>query len=323
MTPPDAARAALALTVAMAGCTIAPPKDDPGQPSPDDTDLADTDTSRVEDDTPDTDLPDTLPLDDAPAVTGEVCYLGADRRGATCLPVVDHDPAWGPDWAWPVSADPRYAAPLRLLDLQVLDPATALAPNFRLSELAQAYKGRFGVVQPGLIAHLQAVRDAAGGAVVVSSGFRNPAYNAGVGGVILSRHQWGDAADLQPTTVDLAALGDLCVQEGAAFFDLYEAHVHCDWRDDALSPAFFAPSPRRAAGDAPRPDRAARLVAGAAWTAPASGWDEGEPLREWTALDDRGTVILAATGRQFAAPPSTRRVTVRVGGHVTLTADVP
>jgi hypothetical protein len=62
---------------------------------------------------------------------------------------------------------------------------------------------------------------------------------------------------------------------------------------------------------------------GAVWSAPATGFDEGEPLRAWTALDARGGVLLRAHGRSFAPPAGTARVRVVVGGQLTLEQATP
>src|SRR5690606_17424243 len=114
-----------------------------------------------------------------PAVVDEACFLGPARDHAVCLPVVSPSPMpAGYDYPSPLNGDPNYRAPIAWLDLSAVDPDEALAPNFVLDELAQAWKGRYGVVQPHAVAKLQALRDALG-PIVVNSGYRNPDYNAG------------------------------------------------------------------------------------------------------------------------------------------------
>ena len=58
------------------------------------------------------------------------------------------------------------------------------------------------------------------------------------------------------------------------------------------------------------------------WTAPAEGFDEGEPLRRWTALDADGEVIASEIGESFVAPEGTDRVEVLVGAVVALAHDL-
>ena len=282
-----------------------------------DTSVADTDVDDT--DVDDTDIADTDDTDvDPDAVLA--CYLGPDRGGDTCLPTVAYDPGFGAAYTYPdpYGGSAQYAAPARYLDLDAVDLATKLAPNFALSELVRPERGRWAVIQPHLLDGLQGVRDDVGGPVVVTSGYRNPAHNADVGGVSSSRHQYGDAADLDANGISVEALGALCEAWSASYVGLYEdGHTHCDWRNETLDPAFYA-----SAGGPPPPPPRARLAPGPVWTAPATGFDEGEPLRRWRAWDRDGRLVANALGRTFVPPPGTTRVEVRVGGGTPLTANV-
>ena len=253
---------------------------------------------------------------------GEVCYLGPTKAGDVCWPLVS--PALPEGYAYPppLDGDPNYRAPIAWLDISGIDPATAIAPNFQLGEVARADFGPYVVVQPAAIVRLQALRDALG-ALQVTSGYRNPTHNASVGGATWSRHMYGDAFDLKPLSSSLQALFERCGVEGAGFRQLYEDHVHCDWRNVAVDPGFFGAAEGAASGGGEEA-RAAMLVAeGDGWAAPATGWDEGEPLREWTARDAEGSVLARATGRRFVAPVGTARVEVRVGGEVMRARTLP
>lgn len=282
--------------------------------------------------TPDTDLGDAHDTADTGIDTGipgpdtqTVCYLGPDRADDQCHPTLPWQARWGPDWRWPASADPRYAHPTHLLDLDREDPATPLAPNFQLVELAEAWKGRWGIVQPRLIDALQAIRDDVG-PVIVNSGFRHPAYNQTIGGATFSRHMYGDAADIRAPAVSLSALGARCEAEGAGYVQYYASHVHCDWRDDDPSTAFFSPvgAPQKHTEAHPRPQLRAHLERrGPTWSAPAEGWDEGEPLREWQAWSADGAPIASLTATTFTPPDGTHRVTVLVGRVISLDAIHP
>ena len=165
-----------------------------------------------------TELPTDGPVQDtgdpAPVGDGEACYLGEARDRRMCLEVVEV--ASLPveyDYPAPLSGSSQYYEPLRYLDLDALDPSARLAPNFVLEEVAQAYKGRFGVVQTHAIDRLQAMRDDLG-ALVINSGYRNPDYNAGVGGATWSRHMYGDAFDIDPVSASLTELAEACEAEG-------------------------------------------------------------------------------------------------------------
>lgn len=285
---------------------------DPSDTSSPDTSPPDSDTPPPDTDSgPDTSPPDT---DTGPAPQAdEACYLGQNRAGTTCLPV--DSPASMPsgyNYPPPLSGSSQYRAPQAWLDLQTADPALQLAPNFRLDEMAQLHKGRYAVVQPHAVERLQALRDTLG-PLVINSGYRSPAYNASVGGVTNSRHMFGDAFDLDPVNVTVQRLSQECYAEGAGYVGVYDTFAHCDWRDDLVDPVFFD-GDRRAALVATWPHHDARVErAGQRMFAPAEGWDEGEPLREWTAFDAEDRVIATAEGESFVAPYGTARVQVIVG----------
>lgn len=288
------------------------------------------DTSGADTNAQDSDPADTSPVDTSPADTSETdtgsgtiesCYLGPSRDHSVCLPTVPYDAAtFGSDYDYPepYGGSAQYAAPTRYLDLDAVDADLQLAPNFQLSEYAASYKGRWAVVQDHVMDELQAIRDDIGEPLTVNSGYRSPSYNAGVGGVEYSRHQYGDAADLESSSYSVEELGDVCTSEGADYVGLYEdGHTHCDWRDHTLDDAFY--------GDAAGPPAPTELTGRLSCTragcaAAAQGFDEGEPFRRWWALDARGNVLTTATGRTFQPPEGTTRVRVRIGGRVELEA---
>jgi hypothetical protein len=244
------------------------------------------------------------------------CYPGATGAYDVCLEVVELETELAEyDYPSPLDGDPQYSAPVRYLDLAAIDPATQLAPNFVLEEFAQEYKGQWAVVQVHTMEHLQDMRDELG-ALVVNSGYRNPDYNASIGGASYSRHTYGDGVDLDPVSVSLDELGDTCANHGAGYVELYETHVHCDWRDDPLDPAFYDVA-SFAGRPAPRVLPPVALVAqGSTLFAETSGWDEGEPLREWTAYGEDGRVLEQTTGRTYTPPEEAVEVEVWVGRQV-------
>lgn len=245
-----------------------------------------------------------------------VCYLGENGDGSLCLDTWPW-PSSDPDYVYPdpLYGSAQYAAPTRCLDLEWEDPDTMLAPNFALWELAEAWKGPWAVVMPRTIDVLQSLRDALG-PIVVNSGYRSPAYNASVGGATYSRHMYGDGLDLVAVNHDLDTLADACEDEGAHYIGWYESHIHCDWREDPMDPVFYG---ARSAGPAPAEALSASLsLVDGAWTAPATGWDEGEPLREWTAFSADGSVLERATGARYVPPVDAAAVEVVVGRELTI-----
>lgn len=259
--------------------------------------------------------------DSGGGMPGEVCYPGASLAWDVCWPLVAPTLPDGYVYPPPLDNDPNFRVPVAYLELAGLDPGTALAPNFQLKEVARPEFGAFAVVQPAAIVHLQNMRDDLGG-LAIAAGYRSPGANASVGGSTWSRHIYGDAFDIKPSSASLQALYDRCGAEGAGFRQLYEDHVHCDWRNEAVDEGFFGP-PAGMVAPAPGPLAAAIVADGDAWAAPASGWDEGEPLREWTAWNGEGGVIGTAIGRRFAAPAGAVRIGVRVGGVLERELAVP
>jgi len=272
-----------------------------------------------------TDTTDTTETTEEPPVSGvrEACYLGLDRSHTTCIELLELGtvPA---EYVYPAPLDgsPQYLEPAAYLELALLDPAMNLAPNFVLDEVAQEWKGPYAVVQPHAIEHLQQMRDQLG-ALVVNSGYRNPDYNAAVGGATWSRHMYGDAFDLDPVSVTLDDLADACYAEGADFVSVYVSHVHCDWRNSGLDAAFYGSSPMLAGLLDLGPLQTAQMVeVGGVFSAPAEGWDEGEPLRRWRAYDAAGNWIDSVEEATYVPPADAARVVVNVGLVLEIEADL-
>jgi hypothetical protein len=257
--------------------------------------------------------------EEEPAAPTEVCYPGADESWTTCLDVVPWSSSWGSDYSYPSSSDPQYAAPVRFVDLAVEDPDLALAPNFVLDEFMQEWKGQYAIYQPHTVEHMQAIRDRTGSAIYVNSGYRNVSYNADVGGAEFSRHMYGDAADFYSNTASLSTLSSYCYDEGAGYVEIYTSHVHCDWRDDPLETAFYDSS--SFTGPITHDERSVELLPGEVWTAQTWGYDEGEPLLEWRALDADGEAIDAAEGLEYVPPDDAARVELTVAGNFVIVSD--
>jgi Peptidase M15 len=181
--------------------------------------------------------------DPMPPLPAEVCYLGGDRAGTTCLPLVAFYADLPEGYAYPPGErdDGQDRPPLGLVDIEGVDPALLLAPNFALEELAQLEVGRFAVLQPHAVASLQAMRDAAG-SIGVITGYLSPAANMAAGGELHARHQYGDGFDLEPHEVSPSVLSDLCVQEGGIAVELGTS-VRCELSAVPVDEAFFGPPP--------------------------------------------------------------------------------
>jgi hypothetical protein len=196
----------------------------------------------------------------------------------------------------------------------------ALAPNFLLGEFMQDYKGRFALFQPHTVTSLQTLRDQVGGPIYLNSAYRNVGYNAGVGGATWSRHQYGDAVDMRSDDASLEELAALCEDLGAGFTSVYTSHVHCDWRDTPLEPAFFDVAGEEAMAHAPAEHPSAtvmRMPSGALLVQPV-GFDEGTPRVRWITRDEAGVVLQQATGLTLAPDPAARHIELDVGGVTAL-----
>ena len=131
-----------------------------------------------------------------------------------------------------------YRRPIRFLDLKDILPGTYVSPNFRMEEILSIEKGRYGIFSPKVLDYIQVMRDVLG-ILHVTSAYRSPAYNAQVGGVRWSRHQYGDAIDLVSGESSSEELAKACIDMEASFYQVYTDHVHCDWREKPLHSVFF------------------------------------------------------------------------------------
>ena len=245
----------------------------------------------------------------------EVCYPGEDGSYDTCFELHYLQPS-GYDYPPALGGNPNYRQPIAYIDLEQIEPTTMIAPNFRLNELAEAFKGRYGIVQPHAVESLQQLRDDVG-AINVNSAYRPPEYNAGVGGATHSRHMYGDGFDLDPLAVGLSTLEAACSNRGGMLVE-YNTHVHCDFRFDDVAVEFFGAAGAPLDDDGPLFSASLGEETDGVYVAPAEGFDEGEPLRRWYAYDAYGELIEETVGEAYVAPDDAARVRVVVGGQVEL-----
>jgi 3D (Asp-Asp-Asp) domain-containing protein len=272
-------------------------------------------TDEPEDDEPEDDEPED---DDGPTV----CYPGANNDWTTCLPLSFPGEPSGYDYPGLLNGNVNYRQPIAYLDLTAIPSDTKLAPNFTLGEFAQQSKGRYAVVQPHAVDKVQQIRSALG-TVKINSGYRSPGYNAGISGsATWSRHMYGDGFDYAPQSASINNGETQCNSKGGTLVE-YNTHVHCDWRGIANNASFFGAVAVGELPELPLASMTAMLeVSDGVWTAPAEGFDEGEPLRRWTARDAAGEIVATHVGDSFAAPEGTARVEVLVGAVVALAHDV-
>lgn len=266
---------------------------------------------------PDADEDDVEDVEDDP---NSVCFPGADGAGNTCFPLAF--PGTPTGYSYPAPLNANYRKPVAYLDLDAVDLSTKIAPNFTLGEFASRAKGRYAVVQPHAIERMQALRGQLG-SIKINSGYRSPSYNGSVGGANSSRHMFGDGFDFVATNSTLTKAENACGANGG-FLVEYNSHVHCDWRNTDVDPLFYgAVAVADDHHDLDIAGFAASLHEDAGtWYAPATGFDEGEPMRRWRALDVAGDVIVEATGESFVPPADTARIEVTVGAVVELASDL-
>jgi 3D (Asp-Asp-Asp) domain-containing protein len=266
----------------------------------------------------DDDAPQDEPQDE-PDVTTQVCFPGADNQNTTCLPLAF--PVNPTGYKYPAPLNANYRSPIAYLDLDAVDVNTKVAPNFKLGEFVSRAKGRYAVLQPHAVARMQTLRGQLG-SISLNSGYRSPTYNASVGGANSSRHMFGDGFDFVGNNVTLTKAENACTNNGG-FLVEYSSHVHCDWRGTNVDPLFYGAVAVATDPELPLAAFSATLSQeNGTWYADAGGFDEGEPMRRWTALDAAGEVLVETTGESFVAPATTARIEVVVGAVVHLAADL-
>jgi hypothetical protein len=264
--------------------------------------------------------------------SGQVCYPGANNDGTACISLVSYSSSWS-GYGYPSHSSSHYQRAKRFVDLTTADASMKLAPNFTLGELMQAWKGPYGVYQTHVVKKLQEIRNVTGGALYVNSGYRSPKYNKSVGGATYSRHMFGDAVDMRSGAVSLNSLKSRCQALGADYVGMYTNHIHCDWRYHAKDPAFYSSTQAAIIGGGEFDDHdhdhsslpihdGELLDYDGVLYADVTGFDEGEPYREWVAFDANGAEIEVYVGESYEAPVGAETVLVEIGGQVTLFSDV-
>ncbi|MGH9398142.1 MAG: D-Ala-D-Ala carboxypeptidase family metallohydrolase, partial [Terriglobia bacterium] len=111
----------------------------------------------------------------------------------------------------------------------------ASTANFAFAELNVNQWYPWAILRSVFLNGLQNTRNAYGSAMIVNSGYREPAYNAGIGGARSSQHVFGTAADIASDSNTWKSLAHDANQEGGCVEPTQDqggsyAHVHMDWR---------------------------------------------------------------------------------------------
>ncbi len=124
--------------------------------------------------------------------------------------------------------------PARNQFCQATNPACSSA-HFSYEELTVNDYYPWAIITPALLNGLEIVRASYGLPMLITSGYRTPANNKRVGGVVDSQHIYGMAADIAATCPEWDDLAAIALQKGA-WVEGYcdgKTHVHMDWGPNA------------------------------------------------------------------------------------------
>ncbi|NPV63857.1 MAG: S8 family serine peptidase [Methanotrichaceae archaeon] len=112
-----------------------------------------------------------------------------------------------------------------------------LSRNFKVNELVASDGSRYARISPELVEGLQKIRDRAGSAIIVNSGYRHPALNEAVGGADNSQHIAGRAADIRTSTKRPLEMARIVLEElGCEIgLGLGKNSIHVDLRGQLAS----------------------------------------------------------------------------------------
>lgn len=229
-----------------------------------------------------------------------------------------------------------YIPPDRLVDLRNIPAQQLISPHFGRDEVMpeNAQRGHYGLFSTHTLKQLENLRERVGRAVWITSGYRSPGHNNRIDrSAEWSRHMYGDAVDFKVSGIGMSALAQHCQSVGATFTQIYNDHVHCDWRSAPPDPAFYPDPDERLPTMRPMVVKALQaegeILLHELHVAEGSSpfvlearipqEDEGELLYEWEVVDPRGK-IWASQEPLFQLPAQQGQfdVTVKIGGSVTL-----
>lgn len=105
-----------------------------------------------------------------------------------------------------------------------------VSKNFKLREFQCKDGSQLVKVDSQLLNKLQQLRDLIKKPIIITSGYRAPAYNKRVGGASGSQHLLGKAADIKVSGISQNQLAKLAEQVGFNGIGIYKTFVHVDVR---------------------------------------------------------------------------------------------
>lgn len=110
--------------------------------------------------------------------------------------------------------------------------AVKLSANFKVSEFACKDGSDTVFISLYLVWVLQQIRDHFGKPVIITSAYRNDAYNKKVGGAKYSQHKYGMAADIYINGVSPATIAAYVetIMPNTGGIGIYSSFVHVDVR---------------------------------------------------------------------------------------------
>lgn len=130
--------------------------------------------------------------------------------------------AW---WLLNLVASPVHAAPYE----RSFSGERASA-HFYVDEFRCKGDGKV-IIHPQLTAHLERLRASLGGKeIIITSGYRSPAYNKKVGGAARSQHMLGRAADIRIKGMSPRDVAIAAKMVGFTYVKVYKGWTHVDVR---------------------------------------------------------------------------------------------
>ena len=110
--------------------------------------------------------------------------------------------------------------------------AVKLSANFKVAEFACKDGSDTVFISQGLVTVLQKIREHFGKPVIITSAYRNDAYNKKVGGADYSQHKYGMAADIYISGVSPATIAGFVetIMPNTGGIGIYSSFVHVDVR---------------------------------------------------------------------------------------------
>lgn len=129
----------------------------------------------------------------------------------------------------------HYQPPEYFIDISALSTTTRNArasTNFSVNEyvrLPDRNGDRRCYIDAQIAQHVQDLREAWGGPLILNSTFRSPRFNAAIGGAVFSRHMYGDALDVAvPDARRARDFYNLALAIGVDFVDAFDNTISAD-----------------------------------------------------------------------------------------------